>query len=205
MSVEKQILQKIYKRIDIHDDDTLCWRYNGDSNGKEYGRIYARGKVFSVHRLIYEIFFGPIPSDKEVHHVCGVRSCCNPAHLELVTHRENAARTRAYEKLRLERLRLLLDMYPQIELVSSIAVASTELAALWNARSDNMPCYLDTLEMLYDGQFKWQMIELGRGPKPSIFRIRIEPELIDQLQESEVNFYPMVKKFNELLSMTIAL
>ena len=180
MAIEKKILQKIYGKINI-DEATMCWRYTGGNNGKNrYGRVYARGKMHGVHRLIYEIFHRQVPEGKEVHHVCDVRNCCNPAHLEATTHQRNAALTRAYKALRRERLPLLSDAYPQLELVGSIIVASNQLAELWSCRSNNIPGYLDTLAFLYGAQFQWEMIERGRGPKPSIFHISMEHALIEQ-------------------------
>ncbi len=184
MSIERQILQKIYGKIDI-DEATMCWRYTGGNNGKDYGRVYARGKLHGVHRLIYEIFHGPVPEGKEVHHVCCARSCCNPAHLRLVSHRENTALTQANETLRLQRLQLFIDEYPQLEFVGSMTVSSTKLASLWSCRSNNVPDYLDTLAFLYGAQFQWEMIERGRGQKPSIFRIRIDPALVKELEASD--------------------
>ena len=194
MAIEKQILQKIYAKIDI-DEDSMCWRYTGGNNGKNYGRIYARGKLHGVHRLIYEIFHGSIPEDKEVHHVCSVRSCCNPAHLRLISHRENTALTQAYETLRLQRLQLFIDEYPQLELVGSMTVSSTKLASLWSCRSNNVPDYLGTLSFLYGEQFQWKMIERGRGPKPSTFHISMEQTLIEQDASAPDCSYPAVDVF----------
>jgi hypothetical protein len=38
------------------------------------------------------MFRGPIPLGKEPDHLCRVRRCCNPDHMELVTSRENVLR-----------------------------------------------------------------------------------------------------------------
>src|SRR5258708_2755438 len=43
-------------------------------------------------RLIDQILIGPNPSDKQMDHLCRVRSCCNPLHLEPVTASENTRR-----------------------------------------------------------------------------------------------------------------
>ena len=45
-----------------------------------------------AHRHYYEQRFGPIPGDRQVDHLCRVRTCVNPAHLELVTPVENIRR-----------------------------------------------------------------------------------------------------------------
>ena len=44
------------------------------------------------HRLAYELEIGPIPAGLEIDHLCRVRNCVNPAHLEPVTHAENIRR-----------------------------------------------------------------------------------------------------------------
>lgn len=48
-------------------------------------------KVYA-HRIAYELYVGPIPQGQEIDHLCRVRNCINPAHLEAVTHAENIAR-----------------------------------------------------------------------------------------------------------------
>lgn len=54
-------------------------------------------RVFA-HRLAYELFTGPIPDGMEIDHLCRVRNCINPAHLQAVTHAENTARRPAYDQ-----------------------------------------------------------------------------------------------------------
>jgi hypothetical protein len=45
-----------------------------------------------AHRWAYEHFIGPIPAGLEIDHLCRVRHCVNPAHLEPVTKSENRRR-----------------------------------------------------------------------------------------------------------------
>ena len=47
-----------------------------------------------AHRLAYELVIGPIPKGLQIDHLCRVKDCVNPAHLEAVTNGEN--RRRAY-------------------------------------------------------------------------------------------------------------
>ncbi|MFK5284023.1 HNH endonuclease signature motif containing protein, partial [Lacticaseibacillus paracasei] len=54
------------------------------------------GKSQKAHRFMYERLVGPIPAGMQLDHLCRVRPCCNPAHLEPVTQRENIARGRGY-------------------------------------------------------------------------------------------------------------
>lgn len=57
-------------------------------NEKGYG-AFGGGRA---HRYAYERLFGPIPSGMQIDHLCRVRCCVNPHHLEVVTPRENTIR-----------------------------------------------------------------------------------------------------------------
>lgn len=69
-----------------------CWIWTGHVNENGYGRIGYKRKVTGTHRLAYELLVGPIPEGMEPDHLCRERACCNPAHLEPVTHDENMRR-----------------------------------------------------------------------------------------------------------------
>ena len=70
-----------------------CWYWNGYIGAKGYGYFKAKGpQPILAHRYSYELHKGPIPDGLEVDHVCRVRHCVNPQHLELVTHAENLRR-----------------------------------------------------------------------------------------------------------------
>lgn len=45
-----------------------------------------------AHRVAYELVVGPIPDGLQLDHLCKVRKCVNPAHLEAVTCGENIRR-----------------------------------------------------------------------------------------------------------------
>lgn len=65
-----------------------CWVYGGQKNRQGYGQ-YAGKKA---HRLMYEIFVGPIPDGLVIDHLCRNTSCVNFSHLEPVTQRINTLR-----------------------------------------------------------------------------------------------------------------
>lgn len=76
-----------------------CWPWTG-SGALPQGYISLRfeGRKTYAHRVAYELSVGPIQEGMEIDHVrdrgCTVRSCCNPSHLEAVTHVENMKRGR---------------------------------------------------------------------------------------------------------------
>lgn len=77
-------------------DSSGCLLWTGETNQNGYGRIKIGGRKYQVHRVMYEMFVGPIPDGLEVDHVkargCVNKNCAGPAHLEPVTGRENSRR-----------------------------------------------------------------------------------------------------------------
>ncbi|WP_412778628.1 HNH endonuclease [Rhodococcus qingshengii] len=58
-----------------------------------YGRVWHADFGSNLaHRCTYEALVGPIPEDSELDHLCRIRSCCNPAHMDPVSHLENMGR-----------------------------------------------------------------------------------------------------------------
>jgi HNH endonuclease len=70
-----------------------CWLWTASLGTHGYGQIYFEGKPRHAYRVAYELFIGPVPGDLELDHLCRVRACVNPSHLEPVTHRENIMRS----------------------------------------------------------------------------------------------------------------
>lgn len=73
-----------------------CWLWTGSLSSTGYGNIPVNppsSKSIGVHRLSYETSIGPIPDGLEIDHLCRVRHCVRPDHLEAVTHAVNLARS----------------------------------------------------------------------------------------------------------------
>jgi hypothetical protein len=69
---------------------TRCWIWTASRNKGGYGQIYANGRNISAPRFVYELELGPIPAGMLTDHRCNNRICVNPAHLRLVTRKQNA-------------------------------------------------------------------------------------------------------------------
>lgn len=73
--------------------DSDCWEFNGSLDKNGYGQIRrTSGSMAYAHRLMYEELVGAIPEGLVLDHLCRVRNCINPDHLEPVTQIENVKR-----------------------------------------------------------------------------------------------------------------
>jgi hypothetical protein len=88
---KESLRARLRKNIKLDGD---CWIWTQVLHEKGYGHFYFRGVILFVHRVSYILHVGPLPSWKEMQldHLCRNRACINPAHLELVTCRENLLR-----------------------------------------------------------------------------------------------------------------
>lgn len=85
--------EDIFQYIDTKGNDPeVCWNWIGYIGGRENdprGTFKLDGRRQLAHRVVFEIFNGPIPEGKIVRHKCDNTLCCNPLHLELGTRSEN--------------------------------------------------------------------------------------------------------------------
>ena len=71
-----------------------CWLWTGPLHDLGYARfaVTHNTKVYA-HRYAYESKVGPIPEGLTIDHLCRVRHCVNPDHLEAVPHKVNLRRS----------------------------------------------------------------------------------------------------------------
>lgn len=76
-----------------------CWLWTGPLD-KGYGRFSIKGKLIRLPKAAWIVLRGPIAKGFEPDHLCRMRPCINPDHLEIVTHRINVQRGDAGKRFR---------------------------------------------------------------------------------------------------------
>lgn len=85
----------------VYVDDYGCWLWTVTCSSWGYGAWMAGRRSLkrtwpvatsSAYRLAYIDFVGLVPEGYQLDHLCRVRCCVNPSHLEVVTQRENILR-----------------------------------------------------------------------------------------------------------------
>lgn len=80
---------EFWKFVEVGD----CWDWTGHVSVGGYGKIrWACFDESYTHRVAWTMLVGPIPDGLFLDHLCRNRTCCNPDHLEVVTHQENMDR-----------------------------------------------------------------------------------------------------------------
>lgn len=91
-------IERFLAKVQVGETPDDCWLWTGHRH-RGYGQFNAgtrtaagNQKPVGAHRWSYEHYCGPIPTGLVIDHLCEVRECVNPAHLEVVTNAENIAR-----------------------------------------------------------------------------------------------------------------
>lgn len=82
-----ELVFRIFKSVGC-----IEWKKYIDSNGYGKMRLSSPRANEGAHRVSYKTFVGEIPAGMVLDHLCRNRACINPAHLEVVTQRENTLR-----------------------------------------------------------------------------------------------------------------
>lgn len=88
------VAERFWPKVEVRGPDD-CWPWLGYRDRRDYGHMWAWGRVRPTHRVAWELAQGPIPDGLVIDHLCRTHSCANHAHLEAVTQRENVLRGEA--------------------------------------------------------------------------------------------------------------
>lgn len=102
--------ERIWSKIDTSGGPVACWPWLDHRCIEGYGKFWVDRSQTSAmaHRVAYELVLGPIPVGMTIDHRCHTealraglcpggrsclhRRCCNPDHLDPVTHADNVLR-----------------------------------------------------------------------------------------------------------------
>lgn len=79
---EKNFWGKVTKTDD-------CWLWSGNKTDKGYGQFRVGGKMCAAHRTAFAVLVRLPARHLVINHLCKVRNCVNPDHMETVTQYEN--------------------------------------------------------------------------------------------------------------------
>lgn len=91
VSPEMKNLQGWFHKF-IRENERGCWIWHGARFSSGYGACGFRGTTTVAHRAIWQVLLGDLPRSLDLDHLCRVRACVNPDHLEPVTRSINLTR-----------------------------------------------------------------------------------------------------------------
>jgi len=85
--------EHFWAQVNVSDG---CWLWEGPVHSAGYGRFLGGDDQWLAHRWAFEYHHSlEIPSGLVLDHLCEVKLCVNPDHLEVVTQQENVRRYHA--------------------------------------------------------------------------------------------------------------
>jgi hypothetical protein len=88
---EDRRIARFWSKVDRSGGPDACWPWAGSLSGG-YGHLRFNKSYTYSHRVAWTLTNGPVVDGMVIDHLCRNRACCNPAHLEPVTNRENLLR-----------------------------------------------------------------------------------------------------------------
>ena len=81
-----ELVQRFYSYVTPGEDG--CWLWTGCTDKDGYGKFWSawdRGWSDKAHRFSYQLIMGDIPKGLTLDHMCAVKNCVNPDHLQALT------------------------------------------------------------------------------------------------------------------------
>jgi HNH endonuclease len=95
IAIPQEAMDRWWAKVEFRPGpmESECWIWTAAVTQDEgYPRFKLYGKTRYAHRMSYVTFAGPIPEGLTIDHLCRVRRCVNPEHLDPVTIRINTLR-----------------------------------------------------------------------------------------------------------------
>lgn len=95
ITLTRKLVTRIFSSIKVSTEcfykGVPCWEWQLSKVGG-YGVISIKRRNKYAHRLVYQLFVEPIPNELQCDHLCRVRHCVNPVHIEITTPKINTLR-----------------------------------------------------------------------------------------------------------------
>lgn len=79
--------------------DNECWPWRAGLFREGYGAFRVGDMTVIAHRVVWVLTHGPLVPGANVRMKCGMRSCCNPAHLYVTSHGRQRGAPRARDPI----------------------------------------------------------------------------------------------------------
>jgi hypothetical protein len=124
-------------RISVEDRgfETACHIWLGSKDLRGYGQASNDGQVEPTHRIAYARVHGPVPAGMDIDHLCRIPSCCNPAHLEAVTHAENNRRGAGTKLTKSQALAVRAGERPHREIAMAYGISQRTVRSIKNGET----------------------------------------------------------------------